>query len=1318
MNLIFFFAESNFLQNLFSDKVQNAKNNILFSQLFFLLQEIIIDLNNKLLNSQRNKNAVDDKYKIILSKLCDFLEEFKNNKEITFQRNKSVLIKYNILQSFMNNIFAKINFENIEIYKSNFINILSEFFLKFIKYNYKRSKIYDSFLYFLRQSFINLYNFETNKNKIIQDLYINSFYSTFIKNLFFGKDNQDDAGNIPDFDCFYFNGFDSQISLNIQSNKFEKTSLFFSFNLIPIKKRDKYPLFLIQNLEKKKDDILKIYLKKDEKENFFYLYEYHQKKESKLNYKIKSNTTYYLCICFNDDQLLIKIYDQNKDELSSQQIKKSNKLLSISSIFISFGHYKKKSEVFSGFIGPIMILSNPKQSKFVNDFTSSVLNLGRKYIKYIQICLNLEIIEADEIIFNVNDETEIIYKMDKIECLLYLTPKNFLFFNVQSGVGKRLLADDNFCIVQENYIIQNFNVSWVKYEKGIYEFIKNNGLDYICLIYEYIYQFSENFFNSGIIDENDIKKEMNDYLKYITIIFKETLIIIEKIYHEIKLENFFKNLKQIYMNFFSCLHIITKHSNIMDELINPIFNIMNYYHNYFNKLEKYNVKPNIDENAIYIFEKNLSFMNGFIDFLLNPEIYYNFESKDTLILLFNQLSKYFSYIFHNRLEDKSNQMIYIKLINFIDKLYEHYNSGEDIKIDNNIEDPENRKNIINNEADENNILNASLKALKSFFENNPSKIENINNLKNMFRSINENLSENEKSFFVFSKFINTCIYKNVELYFNDDKNDGQILALIKVANKLISSKVLIKNEHNKENLNKSQTFDELISGVTSILMRILLTKEKLYNNTKIIKEFIIRNVEITNNLIDNIFREIRMVLTKYILTQNIENTDKKINKNVPSEKLYSPEKVELTSNFYFEIFNIIKFILEEINDNDKNNINNENSILEVFEYITKITRVQIDEGNLIKNSDSSNNSEVNNENYINYIDIILILINFLKFYYSIFFKRLYSERFVNNFIDLCNICYNSGLIYSTILIEVEENSDIRKTTLEIILDICTYYIYSSSNKYLDDTSQSNTDKESIPVTQSSIYNFIKQLFPEEENKSKDAIKKYTIFYINDNFRYFTSLNNKEGKKKFRKDPIYNEFISEFNNLQNIDELFIKQKKFSLNFSTFFAIKCIGYKQILIELISKIADKNYKAKNILKIDDLLPSIIYTIRNNYSEQELLYSKAKNFFFPKNLNTPFNQYLDLKRQIEMYFKKNNYFTEIDDYILNHIINESDEKFFSLIYSGLCLNKKNELLEESKAKKSQKHHLSISFKRYDLDESNLSKTYSGTDSALDFLN
>ena len=447
--LIFFFTESNFLQNIFSDKVQKGKSFILFSQLFFLLQEIIIHFNNKLLNSTKLNNEFKDKYKTTLSKLCMFFELFKNNKEITSPINKSVLINNNILINFMNNILAKINLENIEKYESNFINILSEFFLEFIKHNYKRSKIYDSLLFFLRQSFINLYNFE--KNKIIQDLYIHSFYSSFLKKLFFRKEILDYNLKFPDFDCFYFNGYDSQISLNIQGNKFEKSSLFFSFNLNPIKGRNSYPLFLIQNSEKKQEDILKIYLKKDKENNFFNLCEYHENKEKKFDYIIKSNTTYYLCVCFNDAQLIIKLRNQNKDTFSEQPINKKKKLLSISSILVSFGYYKKKSEVFSGYIGPIMILSNPKESKCIDEFTTSVLNLGKNYINYIPICLNLDFIEGDGIIFITEDIGNIDYKIDKVECLLYLLPKNFTFFNLQSGVGKRLSADINICPVQENY---------------------------------------------------------------------------------------------------------------------------------------------------------------------------------------------------------------------------------------------------------------------------------------------------------------------------------------------------------------------------------------------------------------------------------------------------------------------------------------------------------------------------------------------------------------------------------------------------------------------------------------------------------------------------------------------------------------------------------------------------------------------------------------------------------------------------------------------------------------------------------------------------
>ena len=147
----------------------------------------------------------------------------------------------------------------------------------------------------------------------------------------------------------------------------------------------------------------------------------------------------------------------------------------------------------------------------------------------------------------------------------------------------------------------------------------------------------------------------------------------------------------------------------------------------------------------------------------------------------------------------------------------------------------------------------------------------------MFKYINENLNENNKTFFIFYKFINTCISKDVFLYFNDDQNDEQILSLIKVVNKFISSRVLLKksSENKKEDLNKAKIIEKLISEITSILMRILLTKEKLSNNIQIVMNFIIKNLEISDNLIHNVVNEIRMIFTQYLLGNHIQNISEK-----------------------------------------------------------------------------------------------------------------------------------------------------------------------------------------------------------------------------------------------------------------------------------------------------------------------------------------------------------------------------------------------------------------------------------------------------------
>ena len=1272
IDLIFFLLDSNFLQKSFSDKICKTKNYILFNELFFLLQQNINNLFLKYKKFPEDKKQIEEKDKPVLSKFFKFLQEFKNNKEILSYHYKSVLINNGMIQKFIDDILDNINMNFLQSYEPNFKNILTEFLLEIIENNYRKSTIYDSILSYLRQSFINLYDFENNKNKIIHDLFINNFYTNALKQLFYPDETKN---YLPEFDCFYFNGFDSQISLSIENNNFEKSSFFFSFNLVPIKERNKYPLFLIQkNFDKNRDDLLKIYLQKDDKDNCFYLHEYHESKEIKIDYQIKSHATYYICICFNNDQLLIKLYVPQKTIFifSSPAIKKSNKLLSIQSILLSFGYYKKKSEIFSGYIGPIVCISNPKQTNNLEDFISFVLKLGKKYKNFLIFSQNMEYIEEDDLIFQTNNIQNKEYKLDKQECLLYLIPQNFIFFNAQPSVVNRLPFDENFCTIQDNYNIRNFNVTLIKYENEIYEFINDNGLDYICLLYEYIYQFAENYYNSNNSKEN-IEKDQKIYLKYITNIFKDTLFIIEKIYHEVKIEIFIKSLKQIYMNLFSSLNIIATHSEIIDELISSFYDIIDYYYKYFSNLKAKNEYKEI-------MQINLNFMNGWIDFLLNPEIY-NYKKKETLISLFNHLSNYFIYIDSNENENKVNQALYLKLINFLDYLYRNYENKDNINRFLNFNEDESEKNFIDYEDEKNNIFNSFLNSLRSFFSNNPNKTENINNLKIMLKDINVILIENDKLFFLFYRFINKYISKDLELYLVKEQISGQISVLIKVVNNLIQSKLKLNNDREKHS-KKCKLIDELINDITEILIRIIITKENLKNNIQIIKNFIIKNLEIPNGLIPLIIKGIKTIFPKYLLTpkkEEITGNEISLNKDNDSEN-----ELDKISDFYQSIFEIFKFILEDLNVQNENKINNEKEILELFIYITKIMKAGISEKN---SEDSSPNIKI--EYSYNFSNIIFCSINFLKFYYYILSKHIYPELFIDNFINLCNICCSSGLIYSSILIDIKKNPDIKKTILEMILDTCFTYLNLCSKNY-DNSKHGDDYLETISKGHLCIYNFLDYLLQKDENNSKNIRKFYSIFYINDHFRYLSMKYQKEGKKKLKKDDIYNEFKFEFNNMQEIDELFPKDKKFNLNFSIYFILKCNGYNKLLTDLSLHfpLNEKN-KEKNCFKYDELLILFIQVIKKIYEEQKiLLNSKGKNFFFPKSLNTSFNHYLEVKKRIEFNYKKKNIYSEINSFILKEIFNKDFEKTLFLMNSGMCLDKnKVEKLQSEKKRPNRQY-------------------------------
>jgi hypothetical protein len=238
-----FLIESNFEVKSYSDKIYNGKNFFLLKGMFFLLQEASTIIFNKInCNGFDNEKDAKDNLQYIFS----FIDAFQNNKEINSQINMMILINNNIILSFMNRLLDIIDVNIISKYEPKFEKKLLIFFSHFFKYNYKKSKIFISFINTLKKSFINLYNFENNKDKIMKDLFINNFYIKLLKKIFYTDENSNQNIARPLFDTFYFNGFDSQISLNIQNNSFEKSTLFFSFYLLPLSGLQQYPLFQIQ----------------------------------------------------------------------------------------------------------------------------------------------------------------------------------------------------------------------------------------------------------------------------------------------------------------------------------------------------------------------------------------------------------------------------------------------------------------------------------------------------------------------------------------------------------------------------------------------------------------------------------------------------------------------------------------------------------------------------------------------------------------------------------------------------------------------------------------------------------------------------------------------------------------------------------------------------------------------------------------------------------------------------------------------------------------------------------------------------------------
>ena len=87
----------------------------------------------------------------------------------------------------------------------------------------------------------------------------------------------------------------------------------------------------------------------------------------------------------------------------------------------------------------------------------------------------------------------LIKNIKEFNCLLYLTPEILNLYNSLMDKDEPLvfLPDiPDICQNQIYFAITDMNISLTNFDSIYLDFLTNNGFDYICLIYEYFYQFS------------------------------------------------------------------------------------------------------------------------------------------------------------------------------------------------------------------------------------------------------------------------------------------------------------------------------------------------------------------------------------------------------------------------------------------------------------------------------------------------------------------------------------------------------------------------------------------------------------------------------------------------------------------------------------------------------------------------------------------------------------------------------------------------------------------------------------------------------------
>jgi hypothetical protein len=132
---------------------------------------------------------------------------------------------------------------------------------------------------------------------------------------------------------------------------------------------------------------------------------------------------------------------------------------------------------------------------------------------------NLNLFRYNNVLTNSKEK----FEKFNFECLLYLTPAILNSKKIKEGTNKNFYLPNinDICQMQKNYEIKALNITLVKHGNSNSNFISEDGLNYICLLYEYLYQFLRHSEENKIA----ISKELH---KIIVSIVRKTLFIIFK----------------------------------------------------------------------------------------------------------------------------------------------------------------------------------------------------------------------------------------------------------------------------------------------------------------------------------------------------------------------------------------------------------------------------------------------------------------------------------------------------------------------------------------------------------------------------------------------------------------------------------------------------------------------------------------------------------------------------------------------------------------------------------------------------------------------